>query len=266
MKKLPPEQDVFFQYPLTHFTTRVGQIELPILYYDNSVCMAIYMVDIEKARALVTDERLEVVRCGNNKALVGISFYQYRHTAIGPYNEVGTAILVAPRGVATPRIPLLTLLGPLDKNPMGFYIVDLPVTTDAACSAGKEVWGLPKFVAPIDFSLQGRYFNGSVQDPAGNSPIVTLEGQGGLSIPGPLLDLSLYSFVDDKLLRALVNTRGGAKIMLGGSMRLNIPSASTQPMAQRLRQLGLNQAKPLFVCASHTLQLRLNMGVHVPTQ
>lgn len=265
MKKLSHEQDVFFQYPLTNFNTSVGDIELPILYYDNSVCMAIYLVDIEKARPLVTDERLEVVRCGNNKALVGISFYEYRHTAIGSYNEAGVAVLVAPRGVATPRIPILTLLGPLDKNPMGFYIVDLPVTTAAACSAGKEVWGLPKFVTPIYFSLQDKRFNGSVQHPTENYPIVTLEGQGGLCIPGPLLDLSLYSVLDDKLLRALVNTRGGAKIMLGGSLRLNVHPESNHPMAERLRQLGLSQSKPLFACASHSLQLRLNTGVAVPT-
>jgi len=263
MKKLPHEKDVFFQYPLANFSTSVGDIELPILYYDNSVFMAIYLIDIERARSLVTDDRLDVVRCANNKAMVGISFYEYRHTAIGPYNEVGVAILVAPKGVATPRIPLLTLLGPLDKNPMGFYIVDLPVTTAAACAAGKEVWGLPKFVAPICFNLQGRHFSGSVKDPTASHPIVSFTGQGGLTIPGPLLDLPLYSVLDNKLLRALVNTRGGAKIMLGGSLRLDVHDESNHPMAERLRQLGLSQAKPLFACASHSLQLRLNAGVPV---
>lgn len=264
MKKIPYSQDAFFQYPLTKFATSAGDIDLPILYYDNSLCMAIFLVDIDKAQPLVADKRLEVVPLLGNKALVGISFYEYRQTAIGSYNEVGVALLVAPVGAGLPRVPLLTLLGSLDKNPIGFHIIDLPVTTEAACAAGREVWGLPKFVTPIEFNLQGRHFSGRVQDPEGDYSIVTLEGEGTLGIPGPLLDLSLYSVLDGSIMRALVNTRGGSKIMLGGSMRLQIHKASGHPMAARLRQLGLHGAKPLVVCVSSTLQLRLNAGAPVP--
>lgn len=263
MSRMPDPHDVFFQYPVTPFATSAGNVDLPIFYYDNSLCMAVFLVDLDKARALVTDERLQVVPAWGGKALVGLAFYEYRHTAIGAYNEVGLAVLTAPRGCRLPRLPLLRMLGSLDRNPMGFHILDLPVTTEVACAAGREAWGLPKFVTPIDFALRGREFRGSVRDPEGDHPIVTLEGKGGLGVPGPLLDLSLYSVRDGKLLRTLVNTRGGATCMLGGGMRVTIDPQSGHPMAQRLRQLGLQNARSFFVSAGHRLQLRLNAGAVV---
>lgn len=256
-------KDVFFQYPLTDFKTSDGVIKLPILYYDNSICMSIYLVDYDKACSLVSDQRLQVVPVTSTKALVGVSFYEYRQTAIGSYNEVGVAILTTPRGVRTPRLPLFKLSGSLDKNPMGFHIIDLPVTTTAACSAGREVWGLPKFVTPIDFNLNGKKFKGAVQDPEGGQPIVSFSGQCLLSLPGPLFDLSLHSFNHNQLLRTLVVTRGGGRIMPGHRFKLTTNPQSKHPMAQRLRQLGLEQAKPIMVCASHNLQLRLNNGVAI---
>lgn len=167
MSRMPDPHDVFFQYPVTPFATSAGNVDLPIFYYDNSLCMAVFLVDLDKARALVTDERLQVVPAWGGKALVGLAFYEYRHTAIGAYNEVGLAVLTAPRGCRLPRLPLLRMLGSLDRNPMGFHILDLPVTTEVACAAGREAWGLPKFVTPIDFALRGREFRGSVRDPEG---------------------------------------------------------------------------------------------------
>lgn len=256
-------KDVFFQYPLSDFTTSQGVIKLPILYYDNSLCMSIYLVDYDQASRLVSDERLQVVRITDNKALVGVSFYEYRTTAIGSYNEVGVAILTIPRGHKPPWNPLGKMLGSLDKNAMGFYIVDLPVTTEAACSAGREVWGLPKFVTPIDFSLQGRAFTGAVHSPEGGEPIVTFAGKCLISLPGPLFDLPLYSINNDQLLRTLVVTRGGGQIMLGRNFHLRTSATSSHPMAERLRQLGLENARPLMVVASHKLQLRLNNGVAI---
>ena len=265
MRKIPLWQDVFFQYPVNELEVSTGNVALPIFYYDSSVCMAIFMVDLENARSLVMDERLEVVRFRGDQAMVAIAFYEYRLTAIGSYNEVGVAIAVEPKGVVSPRMPLLTMLGPLDKNPMGFHVIDLPVTTDSACAAGREVWGLPKFVTPIEFNLRGNRFLGQVKSPDEECSIISLEGAGTFGLPAPLLDLSLYSVRDGKLLRALVNTRGGCKCMLGGSIRARVDRQSSHPMANRLRQLGLDNAKPRFVMASHRLQLRLNAGAQVPS-
>lgn len=256
-------QDVFFQYPLSRFATSAGEIDLPILYYDCSVVMALFRVDVDKAAAVVRDPDLTVVPVVGGQTLVGVAFYEYRHTAIAPYNEVGVAVAVAPRGTHAPRSALWSLLGPLDKNPLGLHILDLPVTTQAACAAGREAWGYPKFVTPIGFAIDGKHFRGTVTDPQDRSDLVTLAGRFGLGIRGPLLDLALYSRLDGQMLRTLVNTRGGATVSTGGSLRLQVSASSRHPMAERLRALGLDGAKPVCVSRSDRLQLRLNAGAPV---
>src|ERR1035437_6613872 len=158
------QNDLFFQYPRNTIPTSEGDVEMPIMYYDDSVMMTLFRLDYDKAQALVADQGLQAVRVYGGKALVGMAFYQYRETSIGDYNEVGTAVAVVPNGTQVPRFPLLSMLSPLDKAPVGFCILDLPVTTPAACAAGREIWGYPKFVKSIAFPVKGDHCDGS--DPA----------------------------------------------------------------------------------------------------
>lgn len=230
---------------------------MPIMYYDSSQVMAFFWVDLEKAKPLVQAD-LDVVSFGG-KALAGISFYEYRETSIGSYNEVGVAIAVLPKGAKVPRFPLLSLMKDLDKTEIGLYIIDLPVTTPAACAAGKEIWGLPKFVTGIDFDLNKRDFSGTVYSPEGKEPIVKLEGSFGLGIPCSVIDLALYSNYNDEMLRALVNIRSKGKLSLAGSIKATLGNKS-HPMAQRLASLGIDNAKPAFLISTDRLQLRLNSG------
>ena len=255
----PWNQDPFFQYPLISAPTSQGAVDLPILYYDNSNMIAMFWVDYDAAQNIVGPQELTAIRFAGGKALVALAFYEYRHTAIAPYNEVGVAIAALPNGCTAPKFPLLSLFYKLDTNRAGFYVVDLPVTTPAACAAGREIWGYPKFVTPISFSLDGARFSGTVSDPERQTSLLSLSGSAGMGIPGPLLDLVLYSRLEGKLLRTLVNTRGGGKIALGGSIRLSV-SDSNHVMSRNLRALGLQNARPAFVSYTHTLQLRLNAG------
>lgn len=257
------QHDPFFQYPKTIFTGSEGPVELPILYFDNSTLIALFWVDHARAAAQVADG-LQAVRFGNGKALIALALYEYRTTSIADYHEAGVAIAVVPQGVQQPTWPLLSLFRSLDKNPVGFYVIDLPVTTAAACAAGREIWGYPKFITPIDFSLQGGRFDGAVTDPTDGNPMLTVRGKAGLTVPGPLMDLVLYSPHQGQMLRTLVNTRGGARLGLAGSIMLEVSNSSQHPMAQHLVALGLRHAQPAFVSYTHALQLRLNAGAALP--
>jgi hypothetical protein len=255
-------KDPFFQYPTSTALTSMGDVALPIMYFDNSNMIAMFWVDYDGAQELVGAQGLTAIRFSCGKALVSVAFFEYRDCALPPYKEVGLAIAALPNGAPAPKYPLLSLFYGLDQCRAGFFIVDLPVTTDVACAAGREIWGYPKFVAPIAFSLQGSSFNGSVTDPATQSPLLRLSGRAGFAVPGPILDLMLFSTLNGKILRTLVNTRGGAKIGLPGSIRLQV-SDCDHPMAHRLTKLGLKSAKPAFVSYTDSLQLRLNAGAEV---
>ena len=61
MTPSPWSQDIFFQYPVTPFQTSCGEIDLPILYFDCSIAMALFLVDLDKAATLVQDPQLAVV-------------------------------------------------------------------------------------------------------------------------------------------------------------------------------------------------------------
>ena len=252
--------DPFFQYPRTHVNTSEGDVTMPILYYNSSQMTAFFWVELEKAKPL-TQDGLDVISFGG-KALVGLSFYEYRETSIGSYNEVGVAIACVPTGVKVPKYPLLSLIKNVDKSQVGFNVIDLPVTTPAACAAGKEIWGYPKFVAGIDFDLTKQNFRGVVRNPDGENNIVKMEGNFGLGIPYPIIDLILFSNHQGDMLRTLVNIRAKGKVTLPGSMKVTL-GESNHPMAQRLASLGLDNAKPVFLMSTSGLQLRLNLGASI---
>jgi len=257
----PWNADPFFQYPRNIVSTSEGDVAMPILYYDSSQMMAFFWADCDKAQSQLS-EGLDVVRFGG-KALVVLAFYQYRKTSIADYNEVGTAIACVPKGTRQPNWPLLSLFRSVDKGVVGFNVIDLPVTTPAACAAGREIWSYPKFVTPIDFALQAGRFAGSVHNPSGGEPICTLTGDLGLGIPAPLIDLVLYSLHQGHMLRTLVNIRAKGRMCLPGTLRLQVGTARHR-MADNLRAMGLEEAKPAFVVHTHGLQLRLNSGAELP--
>ncbi|MBA5688259.1 acetoacetate decarboxylase family protein [Rugamonas apoptosis] len=257
----PWNTDPFFQYPSHLVSTSEGEVAMPILYYDSSQFMAFFWVDGDRAQKCLS-EGLEVVRFGR-KALAAVAFYQYRATSIGSYNEVGTAIACVPKGSRVPAMPLLSLFNSLDKGIVGFNVIDLPVTTPAACAAGRDTWGYPKFVTPIDFSLRGRQFHGAVRDPEGSDPICTLAGKTGLGITVPLISLILYSRHQGAMLRTLINIRAKGPICLPGSVRLRVGNSGHR-MAVHLQALGLEDARPAFIVHTGGLQLRLNAGAVLP--
>lgn len=249
--------DPFFQYPRTTVETSAGKVEMPILYYDNSQWMFLFWGDVNAARQLINED-LDVVSF-NGKVLCGVAFYEYRDTSIADYNEVGIAIGCAPKGTKTSFLSYASLLQSLDKRTIGFTVVDLPVTTEAACAAGREIWNFPKFVTGIGFQENGKDFAGTVENPEGDDNIMSIKGRAGLGMPFSVLDLVIFSKQEDKMLRTLVNTRGLGKLSLGGSLCLEVENKD-HPMGQRLHALGLDGRKPWAVVRTDKLQLRLNSG------
>lgn len=260
--------DPFFNVPRTQAATSEGTVQLPILYHSTRNISAFFMVDEAALRASLKAagaEQLQPACVWRGKALVAVASYEYLDTSIGPYNEIGIAVPVTPPGVKPRLGHWLQTLSDVDSptRELGYFVLHLPVNTPAACAAGKDIWGFPKFVTPIDY---GRY-DASVDivlfDPAAPraraQAIMTLSGRVGRSIPGPSLSPLLYSLKQGKWLKTAVNVRGGGRIHAGSGLRLRV-GTSQHPMAQTLRALGLADAQPWFVMDTDTFQSRLNDG------
>ena len=235
--------DPFFQVPRTRCHTSEGEVDLPIAYYDTDELLAVFAVDPAPVRAALADVPLELVTVGG-RAHVGLVFFEYRDTSIGPYNEVGLGTLVLPKGQRTPALGPLDILRHPRKRRLGLHVLKLPVTTAAANAAGRELWGYPKFVTPIDVDLGDKRFVGRVRDPKDpRETIVKLAGALPHAIPMPRVELMLLSQLEHTLLRAVVTVRGKHFGGLGGGLVLSV-GTSAHPMAAQLRAFGLDRAKP----------------------
>ena len=253
--------DPFFQVPQTTHTTTQGPIDLPILYFDVSTLLAFFVANRDAVEAKLDGTGLRPALTLGGRALVGIAHYEYRQTGVGSYNEVGLALPVLPEAAPAPRNLIQALYGSVDERYLGFHVLDLPVTTPLANAGGRELWGYPKFVAPIPFHLDRKSFSSTVMDPDGHGDIFSLSGRLGASLPAPPMSLVLYSHHQGKLLRTTVNVRGRVNLRRGRGLQLRV-GESTHRMARNLRDLGLDRARPAIVMDTHRFQSRLNAGAH----
>lgn len=255
--------DPFYTVPLYKKAYSGGEIDVPICYYDGSNVFAVFAAD----PAAVDDKLagtglIPALRIGR-RPLVVVSIYEYRQSSIGPYNEVGVAILVYPERFRHSRSVLgwRDVLRRPDCREQGTYIIDLPVTTPDACAAGLEIWGFPKFVAPISFALGGGHFSSTTEDTTDGSTIMELSGAAKPTIKIPAMSLVCYSELDGKPVRSTIEVRNGSRLHVPGGMRLKV-GQSRHRMANNLRDLGLDGAQPLAVTSTDRFQSRL--GVPAP--
>lgn len=249
----------FLAVPTTTRPTSSGPVELPIRYQDASNIMALFGAPVAGAAALLEESGLEPAIVAGGQALVGLSFYEYRRTSIGDYNEVGTAIFARRPGGPGAVLGLAELLLDPRRRRVGAWVVDLPVTTEAACAAGRELWGYPKFVTGIDFSLSGRELHGRVREPDGEKAICELSGHAGPSVPVPGFSILTYSRLEGELLATPVDVKAPSRVHLPGEVRLRV-GPSAHPMAAHLRTLGLDGASPLLLVVTGRFRSLLHAG------
>ena len=257
------DTDRFFRVQRTVRNTSVGPVELPIAYYDVTNAIAMFWGDRAGAESILADAGLTLAFARGDRALIAMSFYEYRRTTVGVYNEVGLAIFCLPPGERPSRLGLAELYAPPARRRTGAYVVDLPVTTALANAAGRELWGYPKFVTEIPFRLDGREIDTGVRDPDDGSSICTFAGKLGRGLPAPPISPVTFTRLEGTLLRTHVDVRGAVKVCRPGSARLRV-GVSQHPMAEHLRTLGLQQSKPLVVFVTDRFQSLLHAGVPQP--
>lgn len=249
--------DAFFRVHRTLHRTSAGLVELPILYRDASNVIALFNADRRGAERLLDGTGLEPAITRGEQALVGLSFYEYRDTTVGVYNEVGTAIFARRLGDRGLLPGLAELYVDPRRRRVGAWVVDLPVTTDAANVAGRELWGYPKFVTGIDFALRGRDVRSTVHAPKGGM-ICELAGTMGAGMPAPAVSLMTFSRLDGVLVRTHIDVRAPTRAHLRGDVRLRVGEGHR--MADNLRALGLDGARPLTILVTERFQSLLHAG------
>ncbi len=251
--------DQLFDVPTHSVEISLGTFSLPFFIYEATNLTAIFRAQRDQAEALLQGTGLEPAFVMGPWALVALTFFQYRASSAGEYNEVGLMLPAVRQGQGRLLRSLVDLAHHLEDREMGMYVVDLPVTTELACASGRELWGYPKFRTQIPFHLQGRQFRSQVFQPDSGQVILTMAGKMTPGAPIPTPDFVTYSLRERQLVRTPVRLRAPVRFSVPTSMRL-LAGSSSHPMAGRLRQLGLHGAKPLCVLTSDHCQARLGVG------
>ena len=218
------------------------ECRLPIRYFNNQGLMAIFLTDFHRADALLGGTGLQAIGQEDGKAVVVLGCFEYRITDIGPYNEVALVIMATAPGDPVPA----------------HYVVNLPVTTELAHRAGREIWGFNKFVTAIDVKRNGKAFSTTIRDPE-EAIIVTLEGTRAASVPAPPDDLFMLSLLNGKTIKTLVRLLTPFQTGSGDDFVLKV-GTSQHPMAKNLRSLGLDGTSPALVRYADPFQALLFPG------
>lgn len=135
---------------------RGHELKGPAFYHAAASVESVHRADAAAVRSVLPSDELLPVRWFDGRAAVYVSGLRYqdvtaahadgRPWVLRPYGEFMAAVLVARRPV--PRG--LSVLRP-DAFGVGAFVLSLPVTTVEALTLGRDLFGLPKFVADLDF-------------------------------------------------------------------------------------------------------------------
>lgn len=231
-------------------STSAGGCDLPILYRDGSVIGLMYRVAPERVAKLIPDaDRFEPFTL-MGKAVVQLVIFEYRDTSIGPYNELALAVEIKRKGSSPSTWG--ALVNARKQPDYGSTFLNLPVTTQSACAAGREIWGYPKYVVGIEteFSEQAVHAvqQGELELRAGPA--------GWLETPG--IPFVLMSTRDGEVIRTVVET--GHKLQWGGGESVELTRLGPGPTADNLEALGLFGQKPAFVWRALRMRSILPQG------
>lgn len=256
------QKDPFFCVPVAKHQTSMGEVVLPMMIYDATFAMAIFLCDLDKVEKVFEGTGMVPSFRLGGKGVVGLGLIEYRATSLGPYNEVGLALpqFWSKSNTVTDCVKsVLELYRSTKTKEMGYYVAHLPVTTELARVVGYECWGFPKFVTNIHININKRDMDCGVMDPKGKDSIFTIKGRLGPGVPAPALDILDNTIKDGKPLRTVVNTRGLARLYMGGNAVVSL-GRSEHPMARTMRALGLDSKKPFCTHIVPKFQSLLHAG------
>jgi hypothetical protein len=229
--------------PLQHRVLSDGtKVRLPIRYFDDTCLIATFLIDPNRAAELLLGTGLQAALQEDGKAVVALGCFEYRKTDIGPYNEVGLVVSAVAPGDPIPAL----------------YVTNLPVNTAVADRAGREIWGYNKFVAAIDIKRDRKKFSMSIRDPEALT-IATLEVTRGASVPAPPTDMLTFSLLQGRVIKTLIRVLTPFQVSSGDGFVLKV-GTSRHPMADNLRTLALDRARPMLLQYADPFQSLLFPG------
>jgi hypothetical protein len=203
-------------------------VTVPVEIRKARSWFASFAVPAGRVGELVGPAGLEPARLPGGRAMLSLAFVRYEDGDLDPYREIAVAFLVA---------------DPSAPKQKGAYIHRLPVDQEFTCAAGRDIWGFPKFVTPIEINEELR----------ADRALLTVDGRMALTItqrrglPAPMRSTAIdaFSFRDGVLRRTRWELRGSGSRLRAGGVRLEL---GTGEIADELRSLGLPKRALMSGC------------------
>lgn len=241
------------------FTAEGGVMWGPVWTHDNEAFLSMHSASYAAVAAELPSDVIRPLRWTGDRTLVVVSAFRYRVvTWAGPDGTSGTLlpyaeVVVAAQVTEGPAPRVLPLL----QGRTGMFVLQMPVTTRQGVHGGREFFGLPKFLADMDFTETGT--SRSVQVTEGGQHLLTLTVHPGGRPRQATMNARLYSARKGELLRTV------APMWSVGQTRWGSNSATLQlgehPVADRLRRLDIS---PSAISATSQLRHRTVMPMPEP--
>lgn len=253
--------------PPQHVVVDGRDLWLPIVIHRMDGFGSLHAASMAAARELLPSDALRPVSLPGDRAAVLITAFRYYEMtdsrpapiepAEPPYAEVTMTILATRGG----RAPLLSLaLMGTGLMPTAGYVPHMAVTHRLARDGGRELWGVPKFIADVDFidDVARR----EVRLAEGEQHILTLSVRPAGRLRTSTQPSVMYTVLD----RSLVETRMPGifevRTAIGpGRGRLELGTEG-HPVSETLRRLDV-APEPLGVVDSPVIRTMFVPGVAV---
>lgn len=229
-----------------------GSVELPIRYHAGDWCGVLYRIDLKRAQTYC--EALDVEPWPVlGSAVAGLYAWEYRETSIGPYGEVGLGVLVRRRGHKPSLLRLA--LDVSAQQAQGLLVLSLPVTTESACNAGRELWGYPKYVTRISTEFDAN----SARVRLGNELELELGAIRGMQRRLPIVT---FTELAGQLLRTSIDVQSTPTMGVPRRCTLRL-LGEDGPTANAVQALGMHERAPALAFHTRAFRATLPLGAAV---
>jgi hypothetical protein len=184
------------------------------------------------------------------KAVVLLGVFEYRDTTIGPYNEIGVGIFAKRQGTSASLFSFARNMRKCED--VGLYVACLPVNTQAALIAGRELWGFPKYIAGIKTAFKPDSVEATLDRE------FVLSHSRGLGLVTNGIPFITYTFIGHRLLRTIIDVRHRVRFGGARSVRLNVTGSGST--AAVISKLGLDATPASFAFRTDSLSAVLPLG------
>jgi hypothetical protein len=251
----------FLTVPKSRAAVGPNQVELPLTCARGSGLVAFYHVDADVAASLAKDGSRTAPLVFAGRALMAVLAAEQYEGSLRAHRMLALGVVVDSPW-RSGGLPWTQLLRRADERSVGIRLLSLAVNTEEAAEVYRELWGVPAVCAQVKLSMG--LLGARATAESGDGTGIGFGGLLGPGVPGVARDVVLFSRREHSTLRSQIDLRGRMGLHPGAGVRITV-SASGDPLAEQLRELGLDRARrPLACMAARGLRARIGAAVALP--